>query len=131
MDRSKFSTLILAALLVASVVHAGTTASGISGVVLNATCPGPCSTPPKPLPVYEGDNLVVIIKKLPERTLVARLFPKDGHFGIEVAPGLYRVKARIRERGDFTCWEGSRRKVEVFDGMVTNTRLRVTNICVL
>jgi hypothetical protein len=125
---------ILAALLtlaIAGVVRADTTASGISGVVLNATCPGPCSVPPKPLPPYQGDNLVVTIKKLPERILVARLRPTDGTFGIELDPGLYRVRARIKEQAQFSCWEGSHRKVEVFEGMISRVRLRVTNICVL
>jgi hypothetical protein len=129
MNRSRLLAAALAVMMVAAT--AGATAGGISGVVLNATCPGPCSVPPKPLPPYDGKNLVVIVRKLPERTLVARLFPTDGEFEVGVGPGLYRVRAHIRETSAYHCWEGSSRRVEVSGDVVSRVRLRVRNDCVL
>ena len=122
---------LLAGCAMAAAVGAETVASGISGAVLNATCPGPCSIPPPPLPRYEGDGLTVVIRTLPERELVARLFPTDGSFGIEVPPGLYRVRAFIGDPRKPNCWEGSTRRVTVEDGAVTRVRLRVRNVCVV
>lgn len=105
--------------------------SGVVGVVLNTTCPGPCGSLPKPWPRYEGDNLVVVIRHLPDRELVVRLHPSDGRFGAELVPGIYKVRAVIVPRSARSCWEGETKKVLVSDGVATRIRLHVNNACVL
>jgi hypothetical protein len=115
----------------ATTVRAGDPVTGISVVVLNATCPGPCSVPPKPWPRYEGDGLTVVVRSLPDRKLVAKFFPTDGTVAFAVPPGLYRVKAWIGDRKTETCWVGSSRKVLVVEGEVTKKRLKVVNVCVV
>jgi len=120
--------LVLAA--AAAEVRAGQAPGELHGKVFNATCPGPCQDPPPPLPLYQGEGLTVVIRRLPERELVARLFPKDGTFAIAVAPGLYRVRAFVGPRIRNGCWEGSIRRKLVEEGLVTKVRLKVINICV-
>jgi hypothetical protein len=105
--------------------------SGVLGVVLNTTCPGPCSLLPKPWPRYEGNNLVVVIRHLPDRELVVRLRPTDGRFGAELVPGAYRIRAAIVPRDAQRCWEGETKKILVGDGVFTRVRLHVNNACVL
>jgi hypothetical protein len=104
-------------------------ATGIKGVVLNATCYGPCRYPPKPLPPYTGSDLTVTVRSLPDHRLIAKLYPTDGHFGIKVAPGPYRVRARVGSAG--SCWRGEAKKVQVLSGALTRVRLHVTNTCIV
>ena len=41
-------------------------ATGIRGVVLDATCYGPCRYPPPPLSPYTGPGLTVVVRHLPD-----------------------------------------------------------------
>lgn len=118
------------AVAIESAAVSETATGALMGSVLNATCPGPCRIPP-PLPLYEGDNLSVVIRALPERLLIARLHPKDGTFEIELPPGLYRVRAVVGQPKLDTCWEGSLRKVLIESGATRKVRLKVRNVCVL
>ena len=104
-------------------------ATGIKGVVLNATCYGPCRYPPKPLPPYIGPGLTVTVRSLPDHQLVAKLHPDDGHFAVKEPPGSYRVRARVGN--DPSCWRGEIKRVQVLAGEVARVRLHVTNACVV
>ena len=126
--------LVIAFLLAAAALPVQAAAQGsgtgtLKGVVYDATCYGPCQYPPPPPRLYANDNLVVTIRSLPDRELVAKLHPTDGRFQIEVAPGLYRVRAKIRDGG--YCWEGEAKKVQVVEDQTTRVRLHVYNACIL
>jgi len=101
----------------------------IRGVVYDATCYGPCQYPPPPPRRYTHDNLVVTVRSLPDRELVAKLHPKDGRFRVKVPAGAYRVRAFIRNGG--YCWEGEAKDVRVAEGQTTGVRLRVYNACIV
>jgi hypothetical protein len=126
--------LVIAFLLAAAALPVQAAAQGsgtgtLKGVVYDATCYGPCQYPPPPPRLYANDNLVVTIRSLPDRELVAQLHPTDGRFQIEVAPGLYRVRAKIRDGG--YCWEGEAKKVQVVEDQTTRVRLHVYNACIV
>jgi hypothetical protein len=126
--------LVIAAFLLAAALPAQAAAQGsgtgtIKGVVHDTTCYGPCAYPPPPPQPYTGDNLVVKIRSLPDRELVAKLHPTNGRFQIEVAPGLYRVRAKVRDGGD--CWQGQAKKVQVVEDQTTRVRLHVYNACIV
>jgi hypothetical protein len=126
--------LVVAFLLAAAAlpVQAAAQASGtgtIKGVVYDSTCYGPCQYPPPPPQPDTGDNLVVTIRSLPDRELVAKLYPKDGGFRIELPPGPYRVRALIRDGG--YCWEGEAKDVKVVEDQITWVRLHVYNACIV
>jgi hypothetical protein len=104
--------------------------SGIKGVVLNTTCPGPCRyPPPKPQP-YTGSGLTVTVRRLPERRLVAVRQPTDGRFRIGVRKGRYRVKASVGG-SEPACWQGEAKRVRVSAGQFTRVRLHVYNACIV
>ena len=126
--------LVIAFLLAAAALPVQAAAQGsgtgtIKGVVYDSTCYGPCQYPPPPPRLYTRDNLVVTVRSLPDRELVAKLHPTDGRFQIQVAPGPYRVRARIRDGG--YCWEGEAKKVQVVEDQTTRVRLHVYNACIL
>jgi hypothetical protein len=124
--------LLCAALLVALAVPAqaavGSETGTLRGAVYNTTCYGPCRYPPPPPPLYTGDNLVVKVRGLPDGKLAATLHPKDGRFRINLRPGIYRVRALVKDGGP--CWEGSAKKVKVAKGETTRVRLSVHNACI-
>jgi hypothetical protein len=126
--------LVIAFLLAAAALPVQAAAQGsgtgtIQGVVYDTTCYGPCRYPPPPPRLYANDNLVVMIRSLPDGELVAKLYPTDGRFQIDVAPGLYRVRAKIRDGG--YCWEGEAKKVQVVEDQTTRVRLHVYNACIV
>ena len=126
--------VVIAFLLVAAVLPVQATAqdSGtgtIRGVVYDATCYGPCQYPPPPPRLYTHDNLVVTVRSLPDRKLVAVRRPKDGRFRVQVRPGAYRVRAFVRDGG--YCWEGDAKDVRVAQDQITGVRLRVYNSCIV
>jgi len=125
------SLSVLAALAIVSVAVAETCGPGIRGVVLNKTCPGPCAEPPPPWPPYEGEDLTVRVRSLPEGRLVASLRPTDGSFGVDLPPGNYRVRAFVGRRGDGVCWKGDVKRVVVTDAASPEIELNVQNVCVL
>lgn len=101
--------------------------SGIRGEVLNTTCYGPCSEPAPTPPRYTGEGLIVTVKELPDRARVAKLHPRNAAFELQVAPGAYRVRARVKDE----CWSGQRRRVLVDDSGYTTVTLHVQNDCIL
>jgi hypothetical protein len=118
-----------AALPVQAAATSGTGTGVITGVVYDATCYGPCRYPPPPPRPYTRDNLVVTVRTLPDRELVAKLHPKDGRFRVRVPAGAYRVRAFIRNGGP--CWEGEVKDVRVAQGKTTGVRLHVHNACIV
>ena len=130
--RKALATLLVLALLASlsiAIAAGAREATGIKGVVLDATCYGPCRYPPKPLPPYTGSGLTVTVRSLPEHKLVAKLHPDDGHFAVKDQPGSYRVRARVGN--DASCWRGEIKRVQVPAGEVARIRLHVTNACVV
>lgn len=121
--------VLAAAVLPVQAVAEGSGAGTIRGVVYDTTCYGPCQHPPPPPRPYTSDNLVVTVRHLPDRKLVAVLRPKEGRFRVQVRPGAYRVRAFIRDGG--TCWEGSYKDVRVAKGQITGVRLGVYNACIV
>jgi hypothetical protein len=119
----------LMGLAIAPAVAPASEGTGIKGVVLDTTCYGPCRVPPPPPPRYTGDGLIVTVRSLPDRDLVAKLHPKDGRFRVETPPGTYRVRARIGREPN--CWQGEARRVEVRKGDFTRVRLHVYNACIV
>ena len=110
----------------APVASGGLPPSGISGVVRNTTCPGPCRHPAPPAPLYTGAGLTVRVRNLSTHELVGVEHPIDGRFHFDVGPGLFRVRARV----DGECWQGSSRKAGIVDSGV-RVRLTVRNGCVV
>ncbi|MFN8161538.1 MAG: hypothetical protein U0R52_10920 [Solirubrobacterales bacterium] len=107
---------------------AGGQATGIKGVVLDATCPGPCRYPHPPLPPYRGPGLTVAVRSPESGRLLVRLHPTDGRFEVRLAPGSYGVSARVGRQP--SCWRGDAKTVRVLSGL-RRVRLRVANVCVL
>ena len=126
--------LVIAFLLAAAVLPVQAAAEDarkgtLRGAVYNTTCYGPCQYPPPPTPLYTGDDLVVTVRHLPDRRLVAVLRPKEGRFRIQLRSGAYRVRPFIRDGG--YCWEGEAKDVKVVAGQVAGVRLRVHNACIV
>jgi hypothetical protein len=125
--------LLLAAVLLGALafpaVAPASSDTGIKGVVLNTTCPGPCQYPSPPPPRYTGPGLTVRVRNLDTQELVATLHPKDGRFRVEVAPGPYRVRASVADGS--SCWQGEAKQVKVVAGAFTRVRLHVNNACVV
>jgi hypothetical protein len=126
--------LVLIAFLLAAVLPVQGLANGagtgaIKGAVYDSTCYGPCRYPPPPPRLYTRDNLVVSVRSLPDRELVAKLYPKDGRFRVAVAPGAYRVRAFIRDGG--SCWKGEAKDVKVAEDQTTWVGLHVYNACIV
>jgi hypothetical protein len=129
--RRAFVALVLAACSACAVLAPASGAgggTGIRGVVLNATCYGPCRYPPPPPSPYTGTGLGVKVRSLPTNELVARLHPADGRFAVKLSPGWYRLKARVDQAPP--CWRGEARRAQVADGQLTRVRLRVANECI-
>jgi hypothetical protein len=107
--------------------------SGVRGVVLNTTCYGPCIYPPPPPPRYEGDDLRVVIRRLPSLELVVVLHPNEGRFGRRLPAGAYRLRPAAGKPGSFDgrCWEGQGQRVQVSAGEFTRVRLRIANTCIV
>jgi hypothetical protein len=126
MPRLVASIAVLGALALPGVAPAAATGT-LHGVVLNTTCPGPCSYPPQKPPRYTGDGLTVRIRQLPDRQTVARLHPTDGTFSIDLAPGSYRVHAGVKGE----CWRGETKTRDIVGDETTNVRLHVHNACIV
>jgi hypothetical protein len=66
--------------------------AGVKGVVLNSTCPGPCTQPPPPESPYTGP-VTVTVRRASDGALVASQETNDGHFRMRVKRGRYDVSA--------------------------------------
>ena len=53
--------------------------AGVKGVVLNSTCPGPCTEPPPPSPPYTGP-VTVTVRRATDGSLVASRLCQRGAF---------------------------------------------------
>ena len=127
--RKLLVTAVLLALALSVQAAQGAGTGTIRGVVYNTTCYGPCRYPPPAPRLYTADNLVVNIRSLPDRELIAKLHPKDGRFRIELPSGPYRVAAKVRDGG--SCWPAEAKKVQVVSGQTTRVQLHVYNACIV
>jgi hypothetical protein len=100
--------------------------SGVRGVVLNATCYGPCVEGAQQDP-YAGGGLELTVRRLPGRSVVARPQAEQGHFRARLAPGVYLVRADVSGR----CWQGEARRVVVRRGLFSYVRMHVQNVCIV
>ena len=66
--------------------------SGIEGVVLDATCQGPCAQPPAPQPAYSGVVTVTVLR-VSDGATVAGQTVSNGKFRMKVKRGLYDVSS--------------------------------------
>ena len=101
-------------------------ASGVRGVVLDATCYGPCIEGAQQDP-YAGEGLELTVRRLPDRSVVARPQAEQGHFRARLSPGVYRVRADVGGR----CWQGEAKRVVVHRGQFSYLRMHVQNVCIV
>ena len=95
----------------------------------DATCYGPCQYPPPPPRLYTHDNLVVTVRSLPDRKLVAVRRPKDGRFQVRSARRLSRQGVHPRR---WVLLGGRGHKdVRVAKDQITGVRLSVYNSCIV
>jgi hypothetical protein len=66
--------------------------AGVAGVVLNSTCPGPCTEPPPPPQPYTG-SVIVTVRRSSDGVQVASQAISDGRFRMRVARGVYDVSS--------------------------------------
>jgi hypothetical protein len=121
--------------------------AGIKGVVLSATCYGPCIEPPPPEPVYTGE-VTVNVNRASDGALVRSATPTDGRFRFRLKRGLYDVSA-VPPRSYpppcppgyvcpaegpavvvIPCEVGETKRVRVKRRRFTRVELRVRNVCV-
>jgi len=119
--------------------------SGVAGVVLNATCFGPCIEPPPPEPTYTG-QVTVNVNRASDGALVASSTPTDGKFRFRLKRGFYDVSAippgpppcppgyvcpaEGPEPVVMPCEVGETQRVRVKRHRFTHVELRVRNICI-
>jgi hypothetical protein len=99
--------------------------SGIKGVLLDATCYGPCAVNPDPKP-YTGDSARLVVRSRPSGDVVARRSPADGRFRLRLPRGRYRVKGYVND----PCWQGEAKKIRVRKHRFRRVRLHVANTCI-
>jgi hypothetical protein len=123
--------------------------AGVKGVVLNATCYGPCVEPPPPDPVYSG-AVTVTVRRASDGTAVASQATSDGHFRIRVKRGSFDVSSvppnppscqatpeTICPVGAQSalviapCLQGETKRVRVRRHRFTRVELHVTNTCIV
>jgi hypothetical protein len=124
--------------------------AGVTGVVLNSTCAGPCAEPPPPEPVYTG-AVTVTVTRVSDGELVASQAISDGHFRMRLKKGSYDVSsvppnpptceptpqtvcplagsqsaAIVRP-----CLQGETKRVQVRRHKFAHVELHVSNVCVV
>jgi hypothetical protein len=120
--------------------------SGIRGVVLNSTCPGPCTTcpcttclgpcayPAPPPPTYSGESTVTI-RRAGDGTTVATVTPVNGSFRVRLRRGWYDVTAAAgvgpAAAMPSGCWQGETVRVRVRRHRFTHVELHVANYCIV
>jgi len=128
--------------------HHGHKPSGVTGVVLDATCPGACAEPPPPSPTYAG-ALTITVRRASDDALVASQEASNGHFRMRVKRGQYDVSAApptppsceptpttvcpLAARGAaivLPCITGETKRVQVRRHRFTRVELHVQNSCI-
>jgi hypothetical protein len=123
--------------------------AGVKGVVLNSTCPGPCTEPPPPSPPYTGP-VTVTVRRATDGILVASRDTSDGHFRIRVKRGLYDVSSvppnplfcppqqicpaqggKQRVAMIVPCLTGETKRVQIRRHRFTYVELHVQNVCIV
>lgn len=120
--------LLVALLPAAALAGAGERSpSGAKGVVLDATCYGPCAIDEEPEP-YRGENARIAIRKPADPGYRLGSAVEQGHFRIRLAPGVYSLTAHVP--GD-PCWEGISKRARVYRGEFRRVELIIGNACVV
>jgi hypothetical protein len=123
--------------------------SGIDGVVLDASCYGPCIEPQPQQAVYAGP-VTVTVHRASDGALVKSREVSDGKFRIRLKRGLYDVSSvppkpppicppdhvciqegPIPSAVIVPCLAGETRRVQVRRHRFTHVKLHVTNVCVV
>ena len=127
--------------------------SGVKGVVLDASCYGPCVEPSPPQPTYAGP-VTVTVRRADDGVLVASQAVDDGRFRMRVKRGLYEVSSVVPNlpispppicppgyvciQGSagsavvvLPCLSGETKRAQVRRHRFTPIELHVTNVCVL
>jgi hypothetical protein len=125
--------------------------AGIRGVVVNGTCPGPCTEPRPTPPAYAGP-VTVTVHRVSTGALVASQETSDGKFKMRVKRGLYDVSATPpgpppciptptnicpaqgvppSKEAIVPCLMGETKRVRVKRHRVTYVELHVQNVCVV
>jgi hypothetical protein len=124
--------------------------AGVTGEVLNSTCPGACAEPPPPQPLYTGP-VTVTVTRVSDSVVVASQAISDGHFRMRVKRGLYDVSAvppnpptcqptpetvcpltgAQQAAVIAPCLEGETQRVQVRRHHFTHVELHVRNVCIV
>jgi hypothetical protein len=125
--------------------------TGIRGVVVNGTCPGPCAEPAPTPPAHAGP-VTVTVRRASDGALVASQDTSDGKFRMRVKRGLYDVSAippgpppciptpttvcpalggTSTKALIVPCLMGETKRVRVKRHRVTYVELHVRNVCVV
>ena len=123
--------------------------SGVAGVVLNATCYGPCAEPPPPQPVYTG-TVTVTASRASDGVQVASTTINDGRFRFRLKRGAYDVSSvppsppscqppmlcpaqgsSANTAGIAPCETGETQRVQVRRHRFTHVELHVQNVCIV
>jgi hypothetical protein len=125
--------------------------SGVKGMVLDASCYGPCIEPPPPQPVYSGP-VTVTLRRASDGAVVASREVSEGHFRFRLKRGLYDVSSvppnppnppicppgYVCIQGGSPsavmiapCLAGETKRVQVRRHRFSQVELRVTNVCIV
>lgn len=118
--------------------------AGVKGVVLDATCHGPCVEPQPQTQPYAGE-VSVVVRRAADGVEVASQTVTDGRFRIRLKRGLYDVGSVPPGPPPCTgevcpaekrpviapCETGETQRVRVHRKRFTRVELHVQNVCVL
>jgi hypothetical protein len=124
--------------------------SGVTGVVLNSTCPGACAEPPPPEPLYAGP-VTISVQRATDGQQVASQAISDGHFRLRLKKGAYNVSSvppnpptcnptpetvcpLDQAQGAAIvqpCLQGETKPVQVRRHHFAHVELHVSNVCIV
>jgi hypothetical protein len=124
--------------------------AGIRGVVVSATCVGPCVEPAPTPPAYAGP-VTVTVQRASDAVVVASQETSDGNFRMRLKRGLYDVSAVLpspppcvptpttvcpaelrppTKETIMPCLAGETKRVQVKRRRVTYVELHVQDVCI-
>ena len=124
--------------------------AGVEGMVLNSTCPGACTEPPPPEPVYSG-AVTITVQRASDGQQVASQAVADGKFRIRLKRGAYDVSSVPPnpepppcQTGEVCpldgahraaivrpCMQGETKRVQVRRHHFAQLELHVSNVCIV
>jgi hypothetical protein len=100
----------------------------LKGKVVDTTCYGPCSVHPDPPPLYTGNDVWIVIRRVADRKRIKAVTPDAGRFGLRLRPAWYELTPKF---GDNPCGEGAAVTTRVRRSQVNKVEIDVHNPCVL